>query len=182
MTTINGKTLLRAAPIKNMVQDKQRFEGASYGLGEAGYDIRLKQSVRWVKEPNKMPWELKQMGDKVCEYLCRHSLYVDDKFIGFNRFTIASGIEEFQMPQHLVAKVADKSTHARRALSVFNTVIEPGWNGFLTLELVYHGEDELYLPAGVGIAQTLYNLLQEKGDYADGKYQGQADKPIEAIV
>ena len=57
----------------------------------------------------------------------------------FKRFSLASSVEKFRMPPTLSAIVHDKSTWARRKLSVFNTVIEPGWTGFLTLELVYHG-------------------------------------------
>lgn len=55
------------------------------------------------------------------------------------RFALASTIEYFQMPDNLVGVVHDKSTWARRKLSVQNTCIEPGWCGYLTLELVYYG-------------------------------------------
>lgn len=95
------------------------------------------------------------------------------------RFTLASAIEEFQMPPHLVGVVHDKSTWARQGLAVFNTVIEPGWHGFLTLELVYHGPDPLHIPAGAGIAQVLFHELRALAQY-DGKYQGQEDRPVEA--
>lgn len=63
------------------------------------------------------------------------------------------------MPENLVGIVHDKSTLARKGLSVFNTVIEPGWKGFLTLELVYHGSEDFHIPAGSGIAQVLFHEL-----------------------
>ena len=47
---INGRTLLEMAPITDMASDKYRDHGVSYGLGEAGYDIRLKQEI--IFEPN----------------------------------------------------------------------------------------------------------------------------------
>jgi dCTP deaminase len=84
------------------------------------------------------------------------------------------------MPNHLVGVVHDKSTWARQGLSVFNTVIEPDWEGYLTLELVNHGNGELVIPAGVGIAQVLFYTLLEDASYGDGKYQGQPDCPVEA--
>ncbi len=84
------------------------------------------------------------------------------------------------MPDYLVGVVHDKSTWARRGLSVFNTVLEPGWKGFLTLELVYHGRDRLHIPAGSGIAQVLFHETMDYASY-DGKYQNQADKPVGAI-
>lgn len=84
------------------------------------------------------------------------------------------------MPNHLVGVVHDKSTWARQGLSVFNTVIEPTWEGYLTLELVYHGNGELLIPAGVGIAQVLFYGLLQEASYADGKYQNQPDEPVGA--
>jgi dCTP deaminase len=97
-----------------------------------------------------------------------------------NRFALASTLERFQMPAHLVGIVHDKSTWARQGLSVFNTVIEPGWEGYLTLELVYHGAGELVIPAEVGIAQVLFHALVNDASYGDGKYQNQPDRPVEA--
>ena len=99
-----------------------------------------------------------------------------------SRFALASTIERFQMPKTLVAVVHDKSTWARRGLSVFNTVIEPGWYGWLTLELVYHGPGEIHIPAGVGIAQVLFHHLEWPADYGDGKYQNQKDEPVGPIT
>ena len=99
---------------------------------------------------------------------------------GLNKFSLASAIEEFQMPDNLVGVVHDKSTWARRGLSVFNTVIEPEWSGFLTLELVYHRLMPLHIKAGSGIAQVLFSTLATSGHY-DGKYQNQANRPVDAI-
>lgn len=153
---INGQRLLLAAPMKDMLDHKVRGSLSSHGLSEAGYDIRIKQDI--VFDINGV-W-----ADGVRSYA---------------NFTIASAIEEFQMPDNLVGIVHDKSTWARRGLSVFNTVIEPGWNGFLTLELVYHGRDRLTIPAGSGIAQVVFHATVEKAHY-HGKYQNQPDRPVEA--
>lgn len=98
----------------------------------------------------------------------------------FRRFALASTVEKFDMPQNFVAIVHDKSTWARRGLSVFNTVIEPGWRGWLTLELIYHGWKPLHIPAGAGIAQAIFHELAEAATYGNGKYQDQPDRPVEA--
>ncbi|MNR32880.1 deoxycytidine triphosphate deaminase [compost metagenome] len=58
-------------------------------------------------------------------------------------------------------------------------MIEPGWNGFLTLELVYHGSNHLVIPAGSGIAQVVFHATSAVASY-DGKYQNQEDNPVEA--
>lgn len=96
----------------------------------------------------------------------------------FKRFALASTIERFTMPTNLVAIVHDKSTWARRGLSVFNTVIEPDWCGWLTLELIYHGWKPLRIPAGAGIAQVIFHQIAIPASYGNGKYQNQEDKPV----
>jgi dCTP deaminase len=161
---INGSDLLQRAPIKDMINEKRREHGVSWGLSEAGYDIRIKQDIVFYKPNNK-------------EYLS--GVIVDGKF-SQGDFTIASAIEEFQMPHNLVGIVHDKSTWARQGLSVFNTVIENGFFGGLTLELVYHGRDGLHIPAGAGIAQVIFHETIERASYS-GKYQGQSTDPTPAI-
>lgn len=158
---INDVDLVRLSPIVGMVHRKMVAEGTSYGLSEAGYDIRIKQRVKFRPRDGHI------------------SAVVDGMFVPDTRFILASAIEEFDMPTNLVGIVHDKSTWARRGLSVFNTVIEPGWKGFLTLELVYHGNGELVIPAGAGIAQVLFHELKLERAYK-GKYQNQEDKPVEA--
>lgn len=172
----NHYALLGQKPIVGMLDTKKRANGVSHGLAEAGYDIRIKQSVsfwpakyhisgsplsgptHWIQAPPMRGGPI-QKGN----------------------FCLASAIEEFDMPTNLVGIVHDKSTWARKGLSVFNTVIEPGWKGFLTLELVYHGSEPLHIPAGSGIAQVLFHELKVPRQYA-GKYANQANMPVAAIM
>lgn len=157
---VNGQALVDEHPIHPMWIEKKRYLGVSYGLAEAGYDIRLKEDVVF------RPWR---------------------------RFVLASAVEKFQMPDDLVGVVHDKSTWARKGVSVLNTVIEPGWEGYLTMELVFHGSftwdwnpnsipwgPHFKLPAGTGIAQILFSRTTLKARYS-GKYQNQKEGPQEAI-
>lgn len=167
---VNGHTLFSLAPIKDMEREKIVAHGMTYGLGEAGYDIRIKQGVEFHRKNST--------GEMFVSV---------DGFLGScgygerGRFTIASAVEEFQMPSTLLGRVCDKSSWARKGLSVFNTVIEPGWRGFLTLELVYHGADDLLVPAGAPIAQVLFEEVRHPAAY-EGRYQGQEDAPVGARV
>lgn len=167
---INGESLLAAAPIKDMVHGKMVGKGGtSFGLGEAGYDIRIKQDIHF-----------KAVDGHVYPHHNGRYVSVDGGTYERGRFALASAIEKFEMPNDLTGIVHDKSTWARKGLSVFNTVIENGWNGWLTLELVYHGEGELIIPAGSGIAQVIFHRTAEPASYK-GKYQGQPDRPVAAI-
>lgn len=142
----NGIELYAAQPVSPMVKTKIREHGVSYGMSEAGYDLRIKQAV--TLHP-------------------------------FRRFALASTIEKFDMPENLVAIVHDKSTNIRRGLMVGNSVIEPSWSGWLTLELFYFGWKPFHIKAGTGIAQAIFHKTSEPAFYS-GKYQGQEDKPVPA--
>lgn len=90
-------------------------------------------------------------------------------------FCLASSMEEFNMPNDVLAYVKDKSTWARRGLCVQNTVIEPGWKGFLTLELTNHNKfGAIPIRKGMPIAQIVFHRLDEPTEQPyDGKYQNQ---------
>lgn len=204
MTIINGKTLLAAAPLDPMVPTKERAHGVSHGLSEAGFDIRVKQTIRFVP-PNPLAFaDVMQ----VTSWPPRDSIALE-AFFGYvevedhsddgdgptitrtpGRFTLASSIESFQMPTHLLGIVHDKSTWIRQGMSVANTVIEPGWGPaperpedgcFLTLELTFHGNEPLTIRAGSGIAQVIFHEIGEPAKYG-GKYTGQPSRPVAAIL
>lgn len=165
---INQYPLLERAPIKDMLRQKVTHNGVSHGLSEVGYDIRLKQTICFVPSCLGFGYVKREEPNGEC-------VTEDGNFI------IGSAMEEFQMPNNLMGIVHDKSTWARKGLSVFNTVIEPGWNGFLTLELVYNGASPLVIEAGSGIAQVIFHDVQIPVQY-EGKYQDQPDAPIPAIL
>lgn len=144
---INGKSLLSAAPIKDMVTSKQIANGFSWGLTECGYDIRIKQDVTL--------------------------------FLG-RRFVLASAMEYFDVPMFLMGRVLNKSSWARLGLDAsMTTNLEPGWKGYLTLELRYSGILPLHIKAGTGICQVIFEQIIEPKIYK-GKYQDQADQPVPA--
>lgn len=94
------------------------------------------------------------------------------------QFVLASSMERFKMPNDVIAFVNDKSSWARKGLAVQNTVIEPGWEGYLTIELSNHGDDILHIAKGDPIAQIIFHRL----DYPTvapykGKYQNQEAGP-----
>ncbi|SRR5258708_38107636 len=89
-------------------------------------------------------------------------------------FALASTEEYFIMPNNVAAVVHDKSTWARCGLSVFNTWIDPGWRGFLTLELVNHSNATLNFKKGTPIAQIVFHYINGTPEKLyDGKYQDQ---------
>lgn len=127
--------------------------GMSFGLSACGYDVRLD-----LDHVNREP-------QRICP----------------GQFLLASTIEHMVIPNDLVAMVHDKSTWARRGLAVQNTIAEPGWQGWLTLELTNHGAEVITLRHGDPIAQIVFHLLDEPAEQPyRGKYQDQQRGPQEA--
>lgn len=126
----------------------------TYGVGPAGYDVRV---------------EFDETGEK-------NSIIVPP-----GGFVLAATMERFQMPVHLIGMVADKSSWARRGIAVQHTVIEPGWCGYLTLEISNHSSHAVRIERGMPIAQIIFHVIDEAVDFAyDGKYQDQGRGPREA--
>lgn len=180
---VNGRflTVRSRPPIVGMATEKLKAHGTSYGLVEAGYDIRIKQDIIFFPNRGWRFWKAPSISVKSPPMYWRASFEQGALHKTCSgRFVLASAIEEFDMPPDLVGVVHDKSSWARKGVSVFNTVIEPGFKGGLTLEIVFHGNEPIHIPAGAGIAQILFHKVQEHAQY-NGKYQNQSSDPVPAI-
>lgn len=106
------------------------------------------------------------------------------QIVAEDRLALISSIECFDMPDDVMGFVADKSTHARCGLFVQNTIIEPGWRGYLTLELTYQGPEKYFnIPVGLPIAQVVFARLEAPTEQPyQGKYQDQKSEPVKAIL
>jgi len=139
----------------------------SWGLGSAGYDVRLGQ--HFITFNGKRALHPKHVGD---EDIIRLS---EKRLLAPGEFVLAETMETFNMPGDIYATVHDKSSWIRLGLSVHNTVIEPGWRGVLTLELKnINNESWIDLGGGDGIAQVMFHRLGKwpRMTYK-GQYQGQ---------
>lgn len=133
---------IRAENIITPFFERTMFEGVTFGLSPAGYDVRLAKNL---------------------------VLYPGD-------FVLASTLEHFNMPNDVLGVVHDKSTWARVGLALQNTVIEPGWRGYLTLEISHHKfeHEKIVLFSGTPIAQIIFHRLEEETVQPyQGKYQDQ---------
>jgi len=130
----------------------------------------------------------KETGTSFGLSMCGYDIRIDqDLELIPGRTILASTMEKFNIPRGIMGVVHDKSTWARRGISVQNTIIEPGWSGFLTLELLFSPlpEWDKLLPAvmnkGTPIAQVIFHEIDDDEDgYGDGKYQNQERGPQKA--
>lgn len=99
----------------------------------------------------------------------------------YGKFSLASTVERFRMPNSVLGIVKNKSSWARLGLNVYETVIEPGWEGYLTIEMVNNSRTiEIY--EGDPIAQVLFFQVDDRTPGYSGKYQHQKNAPQEAVL
>jgi dCTP deaminase len=133
-------------------QPGSRFMGLSYGLGPAGYDVRI--------------------------FLDTPSVDIEP-----GGFLLAVTVERVEIPDDLLVIVHDKSSWARRGIAVQNTVLEPGWRGYTTLELTNHSKETVQIYDKMPIAQFIFHKLTNPTDLAyKGSYQDQEQRPVESRV
>lgn len=152
MSSLIAASIQKHIPITPSVWAKEKHEsGLSYGLDEAGYSIRL------------------------------HPDHVSsDKVLHPGQMHLAVSLEHVAIPRNIIAEVRNKSTLVRLGLWQPTTTLEPGWRGFITLELVYFGLGTFKLEPGMPIGQVIFSWLDGEAPAYEGKYQDQPAEPVAA--
>lgn len=155
--------MVRLSKPVDPLHDRSVHNGMSFGVSHAGYDVRCKQDVTLSPAYGWRAWWALLRGRA-------------------KTFALLSTIEKFDMPFDVIGIVHDKSTWARRGIALQNTVIEPGWRGWLTLEVSNHGPHWVTIKAGDPIAQIIFHRMEAPPDGGyTGKYQDQPDEPVPAL-
>lgn len=163
---VNGKLLLAASPIVGMLTGKEKAGGVTYGLAEVGYDVRIKQGLHFTWDKFDNPITIINTDGEIKRQ--------------FGWAVNVNVIEEFTMPKDLVGIGYPKSSWNRQHLRLGSPVIEPGWNGFLTISLNYVGDEDLRIEPGSGIMQVIFTRLESEAAY-QGRYQNQANQVVGSI-
>ena len=94
-------------------------------------------------------------------------------------FVLGSTLERVALPDDLVARLEGKSSLGRLGLLIHSTAgyVDPGWDGYLTLELSNVANLPITLYPGMKIGQISFFRLTTPADTpygaAGNKYQGQ---------
>lgn len=98
-------------------------------------------------------------------------------------FVLLSCSEHMSLLSAVLGRVTDKSSWMRRGVTVHNTVIEPGWRGYLTVEVAHNGTDPVVIFDGDPITQVLFEWLDYPTDRPyDGPYQDQQPGPQPSVL
>ena len=144
----------------------------SYGLSSYGYDARVANEFKIFTNVNSGI-----VDPKVFKKESFVTKIGRECIIPPNSFALARTMEYFKIPENVLVICLGKSTYARCGIIVNVTPLEPGWEGYVTLEF----SNTTPLPAKIytneGVAQFIFLKGNEKPEvtYADrkGKYMGQ---------
>lgn len=145
--------MIREKGIIDPCHEKYKCGGVSCGLSSYGYDLTLGSEFVLSGTTDEVRYTEIEVPSK--------------------RFVKGHTYEYIRMPDNYVGFIFDKSTWARRGLQAFNTVIEPGWEGQITLEFVNCSERSILLEEGQGIVQIMFQECHLCEQPYSGKYQHQ---------
>lgn len=164
----------------------------SYGLTSAGYDLRLAGEILVFKNTSgdivdpkrfKEPGYVDKMFDKI---IIPEGSQDNGLTLAPHSYILGRSLEYLCIPKDLKGHCLGKSTYARCGVIVNTTPLEPGWEGYLTIEIGNVSSTPTRIYAFEGIAQLeLHQLFSEcETDYAKkgGKYQGQTEVTPARVV
>ena len=144
----------------------------SYGTSSYGYDVRCANEFKLFTNINATIVDPKNFD--ATSFV---DVVSDICIIPPNSFALARTVEYFRIPREVLGLISGKSTYARMGIVVSNTVIEPEWEGHITLEFSNTTPLPAKIYANEGVAQLLFLGAAElcETSYQDrrGKYQGQ---------
>lgn len=169
--------------IPELVSQVEGKKVVSYGQSSAGYDIRAGSEwfiahESWVKKEGV--FDPKGFDKSIMKRV----VGIESKPIELPpySFALTHSVERFRMPEDVIGVAVGKSSYARAGLVVNITPLEPGWEGYLTIEVINPTPYPIRVYPGEGISQILFfrTLKRPKTTYGDrsGKYQGQGAEVV----
>ena len=176
MSVLSDKWIKKMALEKEMIspfeQKQVRNNKISYGLSSFGYDARVSDEFKIFTNVNSEIVDPKNF--KPSSFVTKNT---SECVIPPHSLVLARTVEYFKIPKDVLVICLGKSTYARCGIIVNVTPLEPGWEGFVTLEFSNTTPLPAKIYANEGVAQFIFLKGNETPEvsYADrkGKYMGQ---------
>ena len=137
-------------------------------------DVRVAGEFR-VFANNRLPYiDVRRPAEDLTDLV---QISGDNPFILHpGEFVLGSTLERVAVPDDMVARLEGKSSLGRLGLLIHSTAgyIDPGWDGYITLELSNVARLPITIYEGMKIGQLSFQMLTTPVDTPyQGKYQGQ---------
>lgn len=160
----------------------------SYGLSQAGYDLRLSEEEFLIvdKAANKGRTKVEldaKLFDNTLPYEAPLIHKDGSSFFRLPPFSYGLGrsLELISMPSNVIGICDGKSTYARCGIIINVTPIEPGWVGRLTISISNPTAFPALIYANEGIVQVMLHSIEEVGQAYTGPYQNSATISLPAV-
>ena len=176
MTVLSDRWIKKMAieneMIKPFVDKQEAKDNISYGLSSFGYDARVSNEFKIFTDVDSAIVDPKNFKNN--SFVSRTS---KECIIPPNSFVLASTVEYFKIPKDVLVICLGKSTYARCGIIVNVTPLEPGWEGFVTLEFSNTSPLPAKIYANEGAAQFIFLKGNEEPSVTyekrNGKYMKQ---------
>lgn len=176
MAILSDKEILNRAKngmIKPVLEHKSK-NTISYGISSYGYDATLSPKLYIFKQFHETIIDPKDFDSNCYEEHKGESFVIPP-----HGFALGSTKEYFKIPRDILVICLGKSTYARCGLIVNVTPLEPGWEGFVTLEFSNTTPLPIRIYANEGICQFIFlkasNVCETSYEDRSGKYMNQKD-------
>jgi len=147
----------------------------------ASVDLRLGEEFLEFQRTN-IPYIHPDSADEVDEYVTEtHVSEGDDFILHPGDFVLGTTKERVSIPADLLATVQGRSSLGRLAIVIHATagIVDPGYQGQITLELSNLGTAPVALSPGMRVSQLIFTELETParrpyGEERGSKYQGQS--------
>ena len=158
----------------------------SYGLSQAGYDLRLSDAeflvIDKTAKKHGMDIDPKHPNEAIF-YNAPLIHVVGGSFFILPPFSYGLGRshELISMPPNMLGQCDGKSTYARCGIIINVTPIEPGWAGHLTISISNPTPLPVRIYANEGIVQVMLCPIEEVEKAYTGLYQNSARVQLAAV-
>ncbi len=168
-------------PSKVRVNDRGQAV-LSYGLSSFGYDIRLSSAdIQQLIPCGNVKLNPKHFKDHFVQklHMSKDSTYGQYVVLPPQGYMLGVSVEHFKMPPDVIGICTGKSSYARAGIIINVTPLEPGWCGYLTLEVANQTDSPVMVFLDEGIAQiNFFKGDMPRNTYGSGKYQEQPQSVV----
>ncbi|MBM3309590.1 MAG: dCTP deaminase [Candidatus Altiarchaeales archaeon] len=151
--------------ILRLVEEKKLLENYSSDcLESAGYDLRLGRAYKLASDSfigvkdRRTPKVVELEGDS---FTLKPGDYI-----------LVESLEKVNMPVNVMARILPRSSIFRCGCMLATAVVDPGFNGTLTMGLKNASDQEFKLERNAKIAQIVFEEVEGNSKSYNGRYQG----------
>ncbi len=133
-------------------------------LGGAGYDLRVGR-IYQIKNPGFI-------GRKEQKKPLVKEVTLEEHYLHPSEYVLIESLEKVNMPGDLMARILPRSSLFRMGCSLITAIVDPGFQGTLTMGLKNLSDQVFTFQKEAKIAQIVFEEVSGEAKLYQGRYQG----------